>query len=126
MTDAQKRILAVDDNRMGRLKVVRALEREGYEVEQAEGGRQALEMLAGGRFDLVMLDILMPEVDGFQVLREMKADPRLRSIPIIVVSAVEEAEDVQTAMTLGATDFLNKPIDRATLMERVNQVLAAC
>jgi CheY-like chemotaxis protein len=119
MTDTLGHILAVDDNRMNRLKLVRMLEKEGYGVSQAEGGRKALTMLRSNVFDLVLLDILMPDVDGFQVLREMKQDAALREIPVIVVTAVEEMNSVNECLELGAVDYVAKPVDAKLLIDRV-------
>lgn len=119
MTDTLGNILAVDDNRMNRLKLVRMLEKEGYGVSQAEGGRKALTMLRSNVFDLVLLDILMPDVDGFQVLREMKQDAALREIPVIVVTAVEEMNSVNECLELGAVDYVAKPVDAKLLIDRV-------
>ena len=119
MTDTLGHILAVDDNRMNRLKLVRMLEKEGYDVSQAEGGRKALTMLRSNVFDLVLLDILMPDVDGFQVLREMKQDTALRDIPVIVVTAVEELNSVNECLALGAVDYVAKPVDAKLLIDRV-------
>ncbi len=119
MTDTLGHILTVDDNRMNRLKLVRMLEKEGYGVSQAEGGRKALTMLRSNVFDLVLLDILMPDVDGFQVLRDMKQDAALRDIPVIVVTAVEEMNSVNECLELGAVDYLAKPVDAKVLIDRV-------
>jgi len=119
MTDTLGHILAVDDNRMNRLKLVRMLEKEGYDVSQAEGGRKALTMLRANVFDLVLLDLLMPHVDGFQVLRDMKQDAALRDIPVIVVTAVEEMNSVNECLELGAVDYLAKPVDAKVLIDRV-------
>lgn len=123
VTDMLGHILAVDDNRMNRLKLVRMLGKQGYDVEQAEGGREALTMLRSNVFDLVLLDILMPEVDGFQVLREMKDDAALRDIPVIVVSAVEEMNSVDECLELGAVDYLSKPVDAELLKARVSSYI---
>ena len=84
--------LVVDDNRLNRLKLSRGLEQQGHQVCLAENGLQALEMLAEESFDLVLLDILMPEMDGHEVLARMKADNRWRDIPVIVISALDEME----------------------------------
>ena len=119
MTDTLGHILAVDDNRMNRLKLVRMLEKEGYDVSQAEGGRKALTMLRANVFDLVLLDLLMPHVDGFQVLRDMKQDAALRDIPVIVVTAVEEMNSVNECLELGAVDYVAKPVDAKLLIDRV-------
>ena len=123
MTDQPIHILAVDDNRMNRLKLARSLEGEGYSVAQADGGRAALDMLRSKAFDLVLLDILMPEVDGFQVLREMMDDAALRDIPVIVISGLEDMESVERCMAAGADDFLNKSVEPAVLQDRVRKIL---
>ncbi len=123
MTDRPIHILAVDDNRMNRLKLARSLEGAGYSVAQADGGRAALDMLRSEAFDLVLLDILMPEVDGFQVLREMKDDAELRDIPVIVISGLEDMDSVDRCMAAGADDFLNKSVEPAVLHDRVRKIL---
>ena len=123
MTDRPIHILAVDDNRMSRLKLARTLEGGGYSVSQADGGRTALDMLRSGAFDLVLLDILMPEVDGFQVLREMKDDADLQNIPVIVISGLEDMDSVDRCLAAGADDFLSKSVDPAVLQDRVRKLL---
>ncbi len=123
MTDRPIHILAVDDNRMSRLKLARTLEGEGYSVSQADGGRTALDMLRSGAFDLVLLDILMPEVDGFQVLREMKNDVDLQNIPVIVISGLEDMDSVDRCLAAGADDFLSKPVDPTVLQDHVRKLL---
>jgi adenylate cyclase len=123
MTDPPIHILAVDDNRMSRLKLARTLEGGGYSVSQADGGRTALDMLRAGAFDLVLLDILMPEVDGFQVLGEMKNDADLRDIPVIVISGLEDMDSVDRCLAAGAGDFLSKPVDPTVLQDRVRNLL---
>jgi PleD family two-component response regulator len=123
MTDRPIHILAVDDNRMSRLKLARTLEGGGYTVSRADGGRTALDMLRAGAFDLVLLDILMPEVDGFQVLREMKDDADLQSIPVIVISGLEDMDSVDRCLAAGADDFLSKPVNPTVLQDRVRNLL---
>jgi len=120
MPDTLGHILAVDDNRMNRLKLVRMLEKEGYDVSQAEGGREALTMLRSNAFDLVLLDIVMPEIDGFEVLKQMKEDSALCNVPVIVVSAVEEMNSVDKCLELGAVDYLSKPVDAELLTNCVS------
>ena len=115
MTEKSGRILLVDDDRQTRLKLARDLEGGGFAVSEAAGGRAALDMLRSERFDLVLLDILMPEVDGYAVLEQMKADEATRDIPVVIISAVENPEDVEKCMTMGAEDYLTKPVDAATL-----------
>ena len=123
MTDRSIHILAVDDNRVSRLKLARTLEGGGYSVSQAAGGRIALDMLRSGAFDLVLLDILMPEVDGFQVLREMKNDAELKNVPVIVISGLEDMDGVDRCLAAGADDFLSKPVNPTVLQDHVRKLL---
>ncbi len=123
MTDRPIHILAVDDNRMSRLKLARTLEGGSYSVSQADGGHTALDMLRSEAFDLVLLDILMPEVDGFQVLREMKDDADLQNFPVIVISGLEDMDSVDRCLAAGADDFLSKPVDPTVLQDHVRKLL---
>ena len=123
MTDNKRRILIVDDDRQTRLKLARDLAGGGFETSEAAGGRAALDMLQAGPFDLVLLDILMPDVDGHAVLAEMRAAEATRDIPVVVVSALEDQEDIEKCMRLGAKDYLTKPVDAATLIARVAEIL---
>ncbi len=116
-------ILVVDDNRLNRLKLSRALTQQGHAVSEAENGRVALEMLRSELFNLVLLDILMPEVDGFQVLREMKDDTVLRDVPVIVISALEEMDSVVRCIEMGAEDHLPKNFDPVLLNARIGASL---
>ena len=106
MVDPAGRILVADDNRMNRLKLLRTLEQEGHTVSVAGDGREALEMLRHEPFDVLLLDILMPDLDGYQVLAAMKDDVRLSEIPVIVISAVEEMESIVRCIEMGAADYL--------------------
>jgi CheY-like chemotaxis protein len=123
MIEYQGRVLLVDDDRQTRLKLTRDLEGGGFAVSQAAGGRAALDMLQSESFDLVLLDLLMPEVDGYGVLAEMKADEKTRDIPVVIISAVENRENVEKCMRLGAKDYLTKPVDAATLNASVSKSL---
>ena len=123
MTDRSIHILAVDDNRVSRLKLARTLEGGGYSVSQADGGRTALDMLRSKAFDLVLLDMLIPEVDGFQVLREMKDDTDLQNIPVIVISGLEDMDSVDRCLEAGADEFLSKPVDPTVLQDHVRKLL---
>ena len=119
------RILVVDDDGLNRLLLSTSLEEEGYTVETAEDGRQALEMLHTRPFDVVLLDLLMPEMDGFQVLEQMKAGGSWQHIPVIVVSAANEMESVVRCIEMGATEHLPKPFDPVLLHARINASLTA-
>lgn len=119
-------VLVVDDSAINRRLLRRILEDQGYTVTAAENGRQALDLLAPPLlFDVVLLDILMPELDGYETLKQIKATPALRHIPVIVISAVEEMDSVIRCIELGATDYLPKPFSAALLRARVGASLAA-
>jgi len=118
------RILVVDDDFLNRVVLSTSLQEQGYEVAMAENGVQALEMLGSEPFDVVLLDLVMPELDGFQVLERMKADSVQREIPVIVISALDEMESILRCIEMGATDYLPKPFDAALLRARLNASLA--
>jgi len=118
------RILVVDDERLNRMILRRALEDEGHTVSEAENGRQALVNLAGATFDVVLLDIVMPELDGYATLEAIKADPALRHLPVIIISGVEEIASVVRCIEAGATDYLPKPFQPAILRARIEASLA--
>ncbi len=122
-TELQGRILVVDDYVINRKQLQRSLEQQGHIVALAENGRQALEMLGGKDFDLVLLDILMPEMDGFEVLASLKSDPVRRDLPVIVISALDEMENVIRCIGMGAEDFLPKPFDPLLLRARIGACL---
>ena len=113
------RILVVDDNRMNRLLLGRVLEEQGHSVAFAEDGQEALDRVRAEAFDLMLLDVVMPQVDGFDVLRAMKAAPLLRDLPVIVTSAVDEFDNVVKCIELGAEDYLTKPVNAVLLRARV-------
>jgi signal transduction histidine kinase/DNA-binding response OmpR family regulator len=123
MKSNQGSVLVVDDDKINRDLLSRQLERQGHGVAVAENGRQALEMMRAQPFDLVLLDIMMPEMDGYQVLEQLKADASLRHIPVIVVSAVSDLESVVRCIELGAEDYLFKPFNRVLLKARVDASL---
>ena len=116
-------LLVVDDNSMNRIMLSRYITKLGYQATLAENGRQALDKLQGQPFDLVLLDVQMPEMDGYQVLEHLKADPRLRDIPVIMISAVEELESVVRCIELGAQDYLPKPFNPVLLRARLGASL---
>jgi CheY-like chemotaxis protein len=123
MADKQALILVVDDNEMNRDMLSRRLERQGYQSVLAEDGVQALERLPEAAFDLVLLDIMMPRMNGYEVLERIKADPALRHIPVIMISAVDELDSVVKCIELGADDYLFKPFNPILLKARVNASL---
>ena len=123
MSEVTGRLLVVDDNEMNRDMLSRRLERQGHRVAIAENGRQALEMIRAEPFDLMLLDIMMPEMNGYQVLEQLKADPALRHIPVIMISAVDEVESVVRCIELGADDYLPKPFNPVLLKARLGASL---
>jgi CheY-like chemotaxis protein len=116
-------LLVVDDHSMNRIMLSRYITKLGYQASLAENGRQALEKLQAEPFDLVLLDVQMPEMDGYEVLEHLKADPRLRDIPVIMISAVEELESVVKCIELGAQDYLPKPFNPVLLRARLTACL---
>jgi len=120
---APARILVVDDNEMNRDMLARRLVREGYEVDVAENGRRALERAAESSYDLMLLDVMMPELDGKEVLARWVKDPVLRNIPVVIISASDETETVVRCIELGADDYLPKPFNPVILKARVGASL---
>ncbi len=119
MSQNQAHILVVDDHKPNRLKLSFAVKKLGHTADIAEDGRQALEMLRSQPFDMVLLDIVMPEMDGFEVLEQMKADSALRDIPVIIISAEQEQDNVAKGIALGAEGYLPKSFDPVLLKEQV-------
>ncbi|HLO28338.1 MAG TPA: adenylate/guanylate cyclase domain-containing response regulator [Anaerolineales bacterium] len=116
-------LLVVDDNKVNRILLARGLEQYGHKIETAENGKQALDKLHVDSFDLVLLDIEMPEMNGYQVLETCLQDPELRDIPIIMTSSLDELDSVVKCVELGAEDYLNKPVNPILLRARVNASL---
>jgi adenylate cyclase len=116
-------ILIADDNRVNRLLLSRGLEQEGHTVVFAEHGREALDVLRSRNFDLMLLDVLMPELDGYEVLAELKLDPHLRDIPVIMTSSLDELDSVVKCVEMGAEDYLPKPINPVLLNARITASL---
>jgi phosphoserine phosphatase RsbU/P len=117
-------LLVVDDNEDNRYTLTRRLAREGYEnVAIAVDGREALEKLQSHPIDLVLLDVMMPEMNGYEVLERMKVDPALRDIPVIMISALSEMDSVIRCIELGAEDYLSKPFNPTLLRARVGASL---
>lgn len=118
-----KRILVVDDdeNILNLEKTI--LEQKGFDVTGATGGSEALELLAEQAFDLVLLDVMMPEVDGFTVCRKIKEDPRLKEIPVIFLTAKGGGEALAEGFESGAIMYINKPFTANKLLTIVNTML---
>ena len=116
-------ILIADDNPVNRLLLGRGLEQQGHTVVFAGHGREALDLMRGQRFDLLLLDVLMPELDGYQVLAELKDDPHLREIPVVMTSSLDELDSVVKCVEMGAEDYLSKPINPVLLNARITASL---
>ncbi len=117
------RLLVADDNKVNRLLLTRSLELQGHSVASAENGRMALEMLRRESFDLLLLDMEMPEMDGFQVLEQLTGDLHLRDLPVIVTSSLEGIAHVVRCIELGAEDYLSKPVNPVLLKARIGASL---
>ena len=120
---AQGSLLVVDDIEANRVLLSSRLERQGYVVATAENGREALEKLRTSPFDLVLLDIMMPVMDGYEVLQRLKADASLRHIPVIMISALNELDSVVRCIEMGAEDYLGKPFNPILLKARIGACL---
>ena len=123
MAERGARLLVTDDNKVNRLLLTRSLELQGHRVASAENGRVALEMLRAEVYDLMLLDMEMPELDGFGVLEQMVGDAGLRDLPVIVTSSLEGVAHVVRCLELGADDFLKKPVNPVILKARIDSSL---
>lgn len=117
------RLLVVDDHAMNRDMLSRRLRRQGYTVSLAVDGEQALKMIRSQEFDLILLDIMMPGMNGYQVLEQMKADPAIPYIPVIMITAVDELSSLVRCIELGAEDYLSKPFNPVLLKARIGASL---
>ncbi|MCL2931428.1 MAG: response regulator [Trichodesmium sp. MAG_R03] len=123
MKHGQGNLLVVDDNQFNRDLLVRRVKRQGHMISSASDGFQALEMMRNQPFDLVLLDIMMPQINGYQVLETLKANPALRHIPVIMISAVSDIDSIVRCIELGAEDYLSKPFNPILLKARINACL---
>jgi len=117
------RILVVDDMKANRDLLSRRLSRDGHTVGMADGGQSALELLGKSEFDLVLLDLMMPDINGFEVLRRLKDDPAVRHIPVIMISALDEIDSIVRCIEAGAEDYISKPFDPVLLGARIDASL---
>jgi phosphoserine phosphatase RsbU/P len=124
MSDAGPALLVVDDLEDNRAVLIARLRRLGYtDITEAENGKQALDLLAARPYDLVLLDVMMPEMNGYQVLERLRGEGRLTHLPVIVVSALAEMDSVIKCIELGAEDYLTKPLNAVLLKARVGACL---
>jgi signal transduction histidine kinase len=121
--DVRGHLLVVDDDAANREVLCRRLERQGHDVQTASSGRDAMRILGEAAFDLVLLDIMMPEMDGYEVLGRIKSDSRLQHIPVIMISALNELQSVVRCVEAGAEDYLTKPFNATLLKARIGASL---
>jgi sigma-B regulation protein RsbU (phosphoserine phosphatase) len=124
MASPQAHLLIVDDEELNRDGLARRLQRHDYEITLAKSGREGIELLGGRRFDLVLLDIMMPGMNGLEVLKFLRRVDSLIDLPIIMVTAKGESEDVVEALELGANDYVTKPLDFPVVLARIRTQLA--
>jgi diguanylate cyclase (GGDEF)-like protein len=117
------RVLVVDDVADNRDILTRRLVRRGFEVVEAVGGHDALAKIAADTYDIVLLDIMMPDLSGNEVLQQVRADPAYANMPIIMVTAKSQSEDVVSSLSLGANDYITKPVDFEVALARINAQL---
>ncbi|MEW8202115.1 MAG: response regulator [Candidatus Thiodiazotropha endolucinida] len=118
-----KTILIVDDEPNIVLSVEYLMKREGYQVMTANDGQVAIEMIADTRPDLLILDVMMPRKNGFEVCREIRADPALSRLPILMLSAKGREAEIKKGISLGADAYITKPFSTHDLVDKVNQLL---
>ncbi len=123
MAELKGHLLIVDDNKVNRLLMSRSVELLGHRASVAENGKVAMQMLRNETFDVLLLDIEMPEMDGFEVLEALKSDAELRDLPVIVTSSVEGLDNIVRCIELGADDYIPKPVNKILLNARVNSSL---
>src|SRR4030042_1529640 len=116
-------ILIVDDQPQNIELLEAQLVPQGYEIVRATSGEEALGKLSGNQIDLILLDVMMPGMDGFEVTRRVRQDDKNRLIPIILVTALRETEDRVKGIEAGCDDFLSKPVDKMELLARVKSLL---
>ena len=112
-------ILVVDDDMLARMTAVQSVKQSGHTAAMADGGAAAKEMLQSDEYDLVLLDLMMPDVDGFEVLRHIRETPKLSGIPVIMVSGSGGPESKTKCLEMGARGYLSKPLDSELLNEQI-------
>ena len=117
------KVLVVDDNEQNLELLVAYLEDIDCRIVTAAAGEEALDVIKQGGIDLVLLDVMMPKMSGFEVCRRLKADPNTTNIPIIMVTALSELGDIERAIDSGTDDFLSKPVNKLELLTRVKTML---
>jgi CheY-like chemotaxis protein len=117
------KILLVEDNEMNRDMLSRRLQRKGYEVAMAVDGRQGVEMARGGKYDLILMDMSLPEIDGWEATRQLRAAPETVAVPIIGLTAHAMAGDREKALEAGCNDYDTKPVELPRLLSKIEALL---
>jgi two-component system cell cycle response regulator DivK len=117
------KILLVEDNEMNRDMLSRRLQRKGYEVAMAVDGRQGVEMARGGGYDLILMDMSLPEIDGWEATRQLRAAPETVAVPIIGLTAHAMAGDREKALEAGCNDYDTKPVELPRLLSKIEALL---
>ena len=119
------RVVAIEDSRTQAVRLVHILETAGFEVELARNGEEGLEACKARRPDVVVSDVIMPGMDGYEVCRRIKADPALKNVPVLLATSLAEPKDVMRAVAAGADNYLTKPYDDERLPARIRRVVGA-
>lgn len=117
-------VLVVDDEDMTRKLLRLMLERDGFTILEAEDGQQALEVIAESKPDIVILDVMMPNMDGFTTCQELRSQPETAALPIILLSARSQAEAIRTGLQSGADRYMTKPISKPELVQTITELLS--
>lgn len=119
-------ILVVEDYKLTRMMIKKMLEKgTDWKIQEAQDGQKALEILNTKSPDLIILDIMMPNMNGFEFLKKVKSEPKINKIPILILTGLNSAEDETKGLQTGADDYLIKPIKMDTLISRCNQLLSS-
>ena len=119
----QKKILLIDDSHVSNMLLQNVLENEGHKVFMSSSGSEGLDMIRKIGPDLVLLDVMMPEMDGMEVLKIILSDKEMKHIPVIMLTAKKCSADMSESMRLGAADYINKPIDNELVASRVDSII---
>lgn len=119
----RKKILLIDDSSVNNLLLQNIFEDEGYDVQTAFSGREGLEKIDIDKPDLVVLDIMMPRMDGFEVLKQIISNPGTKNIPVIMLTAKKDSSDEELARKIGAVDYMTKPVDIENTLQRIRKFL---
>jgi two-component system, OmpR family, alkaline phosphatase synthesis response regulator PhoP len=119
----KQRLLIIDDDDAFRTVLRESLSKSGYEIKEAASGRQAQEVMKKFIPDLVLLDVMMPDIDGVSLCREIRGNPAMQDVPVLILSALGDSQTVNDALLFGATDYVVKPIDLGAIAAKVDKAL---